>query len=92
MSIQRADGSPFQNADTGIGNDQSNCCPAKPTDPSTNEYSEVLGDDGDLCESKGSIVEQNTNPQALQMDFSFPFVIRLAWEILPLVLPRSEVG
>jgi hypothetical protein len=41
------------------------CGPTEPTNPLRNKDAQVLQNNGDLCQSKGNIVTQNTPPQVL---------------------------
>jgi len=66
------------------------CRPTSITNPLPNKDAQVLQDDGDLCQSKGKVVTENTPPQALiYIRLSSQFPLRVV--CLPSVAAQDHI-
>ena len=67
------------------------CRPTSITNPLPNKDAQVQEDDGDLCQSKGNVVTENTPPQALiYIRFSPQFPLRVV--CLPSVPAQDHIN
>jgi hypothetical protein len=48
-----------------VDDNKPDCGPTSTSNPLPNKDTQVLQDDGDLCQSEGNVVEDNTPPQEL---------------------------